>query len=214
MPSRARRETSGVAVNLSGMADTEGATFTNEDWYGEELVERRYLRCRFEAVDLTEAESRGAVFEDCRFGNVRFNASRHTDSAFLRCAFVRCKLFEAEFTGCKFTGSEFKDSALRPLTVTGGDWSFVNLAKADLHGVTVRDVRMREVDLSGANCDGATLAGVDLSGANLRGTRLTRCDLRGSDLTALDPASAEVRGARIDQEQAIVIAQSLGFTLG
>jgi len=78
----------------------------------------------------------------------------------------------------------------------------------------VRGARMREADLSGADCTGAVLAGVDLSGARLRGVKLGRADLRGSDLTALDPvAAAELRGALIDAEQAVVIAQALGLEI-
>jgi uncharacterized protein YjbI with pentapeptide repeats len=64
------------------------------DWYAEEMVDRQYVRCNFSDVDLTEATSQRARFEECQFFNVRFNASRHTDSAFLRCAFRRCNLFE------------------------------------------------------------------------------------------------------------------------
>jgi fluoroquinolone resistance protein len=63
----------------------EGESFAHEDWYGDEFVERVYRRCDFNDVDLTEAQTRGTVFEECTFGNVRFNASRHADSAFLRC---------------------------------------------------------------------------------------------------------------------------------
>src|SRR5262245_24303164 len=70
-------------------------SFQGEDWYGEPLADRAYTRCTFTDVDLTEAHSRGTVFEECHFSLVRFNASRHTDSAFLRCTFQRCNLFEA-----------------------------------------------------------------------------------------------------------------------
>jgi fluoroquinolone resistance protein len=110
----------------------EGESFSNEDWYGEDLSERAYTDCAFLHVDLTEAAGRGANFTDCTFGNVRFNTSRHTDSAFVRCTFKTCNLFEAEFAGCKMIGSTFQQCALRPLRVTGGDWSFVALAGADL----------------------------------------------------------------------------------
>src|SRR5262245_19051725 len=129
----------------------------DEDWYGEELTDRTYTRCTFANVDLTEASSRGAVFEECVFRNVRLNASRHVGSAFLRCTFNRCTLFEAEFTDCKMVGSAFHESALRPLRVTGGDWSFVAMPGADLRGVSVRRVRMREADLSATNWEDAVL---------------------------------------------------------
>ena len=106
----------------------EDETFSDEDWYGEEMVQRTYRRCRFSNIDLTEAVIRLCTFEECQLMNVRFNASRHADSAFLRCAFKRCNLFDAQFDGCKLTGSHFEQCELRPLTVTGGDWSFVALA--------------------------------------------------------------------------------------
>jgi fluoroquinolone resistance protein len=189
----------------------DGAEFQNEDWYGEDLGDRRYQRCRFAGVDLTEASSHGAVFEECTFINVRFNASRHTDTAFLRCQFTRCVLFDAEFTGCKMIGSTVHETTLRPLRVIGGDWSFTGLRECDLRGVTIDRVRMREADLTGADCTGAVLTNVDLSGAQLARVRFARCDLRGSDLTALDPTTVDLSGAVIDAAQAIVIAQLLGL---
>src|SRR5690606_39240725 len=84
-------------------ATHEDETFSGADWYGEEIIDRTYGRCTLWNVDLTEAISRGALFEECTFHNVRFNASEHTDSAFLRCVFRACNLFEARFTGCKLT---------------------------------------------------------------------------------------------------------------
>jgi uncharacterized protein YjbI with pentapeptide repeats len=36
--------------------------------------------------------------------------------------------------GCKLTGSTFVRRRLRPLTVEGGDWSWVSLRSADLRG--------------------------------------------------------------------------------
>jgi fluoroquinolone resistance protein len=186
-------------------------SFSGVDWYGEQLADREYRRCQFFDADLTEAQSQGVVFTECTFGNVRFNASRHTDSAFIRCTFKRCNLFEAEFTGCKLVGSSFLECALRPLAVTGGDWSFASLAGADLRGVVLREVRMREVDLAGADCREAVLTDVDLSGAQLRAAKLGGCDLRGSDLSALVPGTVELAGALIDVAQAVVLAQTLGL---
>jgi fluoroquinolone resistance protein len=191
----------------------EDESFSNEDWYAEELTDRTYTRCAFSHIDLTEASSRGSLFTECTFGNVRFNASRHADSAFLRCTFKRCNFFEAEFVDCKMTGSMFHQSTLRPLRVTGGDWSFVGLPGADLRGIAVQGVRMREVDLTGANCADAVFTDVDLSGAQLHSAKFTRSDLRGSDLTALDPATVELTGAVISSTQAIVIVQALGLEI-
>lgn len=100
-------------------APEEERTFRREDWYGEEFIGRRFVRCEFHEIDLTESVTRGATFTDCVFGNVRFNASKHFQSAFTGCSFKRCNLFDAEFTGCKLVGSRFEECSMRPLRVSG-----------------------------------------------------------------------------------------------
>lgn len=188
-------------------------SYAGEDWYGEQMAGRAFVRCRFSDVDLSEATTQGVSFEECEFFHVRFNASQHADSAFLRCTFRKSNLFDSHWQGCKLTGSSFTDCDLRPLTVTGGDWSFVGLADADLRSVVLRDVRMREADLTAANLTGATLSHVDLSGAQLAQAILAKADLRGSDLSALDPRACDIAGSVIDADQAVVIALALGFTV-
>ena len=101
----------------------------------------------------------------------------------------------------------------RPLRVEGGDWSFVALPRADLRGVRLTGVRMREVDLTGADLTGGVLTNADLSGGQLAGARLTRCDLRGSDLSAVDPTAVQRTGAIIDPDQALVLARTMGFEI-
>ena len=64
---------------------------------------------------------------------------------------------------------------------------------------------------SSARCAGATLRGLDLSGARLTKIDLSKADLRGSDLSALDPWDAQLRGARIDSVQAMVLALTMGL---
>ena len=189
----------------------DGVTLRDEDWYGDEIVNREYTDCAFYDMDMTELVNRGSTFERCTFGNVKFNASRHTDAAFVSCTFKRCGFFDAVFEGCKLVGSLFEECTLRPLRVRGGDWSFVALVRADLRAARFEDVRMREVDLSGANCEKAHLVDMDLTSAQTHRANFARADLRGSDLTGLDPAGVDLTGAVIEPAQAITIAQALGL---
>ena len=76
--------------------DEDGRTFTDEDWYGEELGSRTFTDCTFRDVDLTEATPAGATFTGCRFEHSRLNASRHVATAFVGCHFLRTNLFDAE----------------------------------------------------------------------------------------------------------------------
>lgn len=188
----------------------EGESFIGADMYAVDLVDEHYLGCRFNDADLTEMTSRGVVFEECDFSGARLNASKHSASGFLRCSFRRTSLFDATFDECKLSGSTFQETALRPLRVTGGDWSFVSLRRADLAGITFSDTRLVEADFTGANLTGAALRDCDLSNAKLTHAKLAKADLRGSTLAGLDLATITLDGTRLDVEQAVVIATSLG----
>ena len=73
---------------------------------------------------------------------------------------------------------------------------------------------MREADLSSADLTEAILSNVDLSGAHLEKAILTKADLRGSDLSALNPTAPQCDGALINADQAVVLAQAIGFRIG
>ena len=62
--------------------------------------------------------------------------------------------------------------------------------------------------------DEAVVRDVDLSAAVLHRTSFFDADLRGSDLSMLDPLNADITGARIDYDQAAVIAETIGFRIG
>lgn len=183
----------------------------DEDWYGRDLSGQRFTRHTFYDTDWTEVVDDGGIFDECTFSGVRFNASRHTNAAFTNCTFKRCSFFDTRFEQCKAVGSLFQQCTFSLISVTGGDWSYVGLPGADLRKAVFDGVRMREADLTAARLEGASVIGVDLSGALLHGSKLIGADLRGSDLSALDPLTVELAGAKIDLEQAAVIATALGF---
>jgi uncharacterized protein YjbI with pentapeptide repeats len=73
-------------------------TFRDEDWYGDALGAVRHVGATFLDVDLTEATTSGAHFEECVFRSCRFNASTHTSSAFVACTFETTSFFDATST--------------------------------------------------------------------------------------------------------------------
>lgn len=165
----------------------------------------------FADADLVELVTTGCTFEECDFSGARLNASEHTATAFLRCRFRRTNLFGASFIGCKLTGSVFLDGCnLRPLTVDGGDWSYVSLRGQDLRTIALPGVRLMEADLSESDLRDADLSGCDLRHARLHGVRLAGADLRGADLTAVDLTALDVRGVRLDMSHAVQLVEQLG----
>jgi len=184
--------------------------FAGVDWYGLELGDGRYRRCRFFDADLTEVRTQNAVFEECDFSGARLNASRHRTSAFLRCTFSRASLFDATLDGCKMTGSEFAATRLRPLTVRGGDWSYVALPGADLAGLDLSGVNLAYADLYNADLRKTVLRDANLDHARLELAELRGADLRGADLNAVPTQTLDLRDVKVTMIQAIVLAQHRG----
>jgi len=193
-------------------APSTGTTVRGEDWYARDLGDAdRFSEIAFIDVDFMEVKSHTAWFADCTFTSCRFNCSVHDGSGFVNCTFTQCSFFDSTFTQCKLLGSAFRRCTFGAFTITGGDWSFVDLTEADLIGSTITGVRMREIDLTGAQCSRATVRNVDLSGALLGGTNLSGTDLRGSLLTSLDPLNAVLADAVVTGDQAAAIAAMLGL---
>ena len=191
------------------------STIRADGWDPDASIDgRAFDAVLFTGLDLSEGIERGARFTDCTFRTVRLHASTHRDAAFLNCTFIDCSFFDVSFIGCKLVGTMFDRCRFGPTTVEGGDWSLVGLPGADLRQVTFRALRMREADLTGARLDETVLRDVDLAGAWLHEASFQGTDLRGSDLTSLDPIHAEIGGAQIDVEQALVIATTLGLRIG
>lgn len=188
----------------------EDEDFAGVDWYGMELGDGRYVRCRFFDADLTEARTQNAIFEECDFSGARLNASRHRTSAFLRCTFSRASLFDATLDGCKLTGSEFASTRLRPLTVHGGDWSYVGLRGADLAGLDLSAVNLAYADLTEADLRKTVLRDANLDHARLELAELRGADLRGADLNAVETRTLDLRDVKVTMIQAIVLAQHRG----
>ncbi|MGH3342466.1 MAG: pentapeptide repeat-containing protein [Carbonactinosporaceae bacterium] len=181
------------------------------DWSLRELTGARFLRCRFDDADLSEVVTHGCVFTECDFSGVRLNGSEHHSTAFLRCRFRRTSLFAAVLADCKLVGSQFVDGCvLRPLTVAGGDWSYVGLRGQDLSGLDLSGVRLREADVSEADLGRAVLCRADLSHARLHRTRLAGADLRGADVQGVRLQDLALDGVKLDIGQAAALATAYG----
>ena len=188
-----------------------GSTVAGADWYGRQIERERHEKVLFADLDMSEAQTLGAVFHECTFRRARFNASSHQATAFVNCTFVSCKFFDSRFTECKQVGSMIDGCDFDQMQVVGGDWSFTGLPGAVLGRATFKGTRLREADLTGAFCKGGSMCDVDLSGAWLHAADFTACDLRGSDLSAIDPTVVHLRDAIITIDQTVVIAQALGL---
>jgi uncharacterized protein YjbI with pentapeptide repeats len=189
---------------------TIGKRFVGEDWYAREFGSERFESCVFIDCDFTEVSTRGTIFDRCEFIGVAFNASTHDTTRFDNCIVRDSSFFGATFLHCKLTGTQIRNTAMRPLTVDGGLWSWVNLFGADLRGVNFDGVNLEETDLGEAKLGKASFRGANLVRATLRGATIEGADFTGADLAGVQLGGLSWSKTRIDGQLALQIAESLG----
>ena len=125
-------------------------------------------------------------------------------------AFPYASLFAVSFEECKMTGSSLAEADASALTVQGGAWSLT-----DLHGLKLARMEWRGVSLAGADlreCDlsRSRFLDCDLSSAQLTNADLRESDLRGSRMDGVDFPHIRMKNTKIDLEQAVLLAESMG----
>ena len=190
-----------------------GMDLREENWEEQELTGVRFVGCRFHGANMMGLVTRNCWFEDCDFSFARLEDSRHTRTAFINCRFYGANLFSAVLEECKGTGSSFSGAVLTGFTLRGGNyaysvWDQASLKKMELHGCNFHGANLTEVNLEKAN-----LSGCDLGQAVVAGANLTDADLRGAKIDGTDLKSALMKRTKIDLEQAVLLAESLGAVL-
>ena len=108
------------------------------------------------------------------------------------------------------TGTTFEDCNCTAFRLNAGDWSYTMIQELDLHGVELADINFEGADLSRANFDKSTLLRCSFRGSNLSGASFRNADLRGSCLSQTNLLDMNLKGAKIDLEQAVLLAGALG----
>ena len=75
--------------------------------------------------------------------------------------------------------------------------SFLDLRRANLWGMDLRQANLRHANLEGVDFGGANLWGADLEGAGLEEANLRQADLRQANLRLANLAGADVEGANL-----------------
>lgn len=177
------------------------------------LIEgQRFSGCRFNGLDFLETELRGDVFEDCSFDFVRLGG-RIERCAFLNCSFRYANLLGAEFDGCKMTGSYLAGLTTAGYLISGGDWSYTELA-----GLTIKKRDLSRVNFTGANLFDCRFEDCELSGARFDNSVVNRLSLKGSRLDGASFAfvnlgQIDFKGCSADLDFAVMFTRAHGIKI-
>jgi uncharacterized protein YjbI with pentapeptide repeats len=176
---------------------------------GSDLTGQAVSRPHFEELFCVQVIAAATQFDHLRQEDVRWTGANLANALWPNVACSR-----VEFASCRMTG-------FAALEGTFHDTLF-HECKGDLsrwYGATFRAARFVQCVLTGADfrsCDltGVVFAGCDLSGVDFTGATLKGADLRGCPITGMRVGAAELKGATIDEGQALAVMRSLGITIG
>jgi len=200
-----------------------------DQYTGQRVVDQQFHECDFSGADLTATEFINCSFYDAetRTG-CRFNGATLKEASFRGCDISMChfnfiKGLGLEISECRAQGADFSNASFMN-QITTRTWfcsAFIkksNLRYANFSRVTLEKCELWENRWDGANLSGASFAGSDLSAGQFEGidwssANFTDCDLTGSELGDLDLRVVNLRGARLDVQQAALLMQRIGITV-
>ena len=135
---------------------------------------------------------------------------------FRRCSLTNCTFPYASLFAVTFDGVPHDrllprgGLRLGALTPKGGNWSFVCLTGLDLSRLVWENASFEGADLRECCLSGCVFSRCNLSGALLTNADLTKADLRGNRMDGVDFPHLTMKDTKIDLEQAVLIAESMG----
>jgi len=155
-----------------------------------------FEQCVFENMTLTDnnffrAEVNDVIFKNCDLSN---------------CQFEKAVFYRVQLINCKLVGTTFDKAFIKEVQFDQCNLNLANLNEAKLTKVTFQASRLTEI-----NCMETTLKQVkftqsDLNNADLTNTNLHRLDLSTCQFKAIRMQPFDIRGCRVNAEQALYFA--------
>jgi uncharacterized protein YjbI with pentapeptide repeats len=159
------------------------------------------------------------IFDQGEMSAIHFNQARFLDSMFTACNLANGELPESEWTrielhNCQLTGLQASESKFQDVLFTGCILAFAQFGFASLRNVCFEDCDLSEANFYQADLTGAVFVRCKLQQVDFTETRLLGADLRGSTIDGARLNSLDLlRGAYLDQAQALAIVQGFGINI-
>lgn len=196
-------------------AELEGCVFRDCEFMqcslrGANLRDARFVDCKLyvdeQACDLRYAELRDVHFEGCDLTTANFQRANAYGLKLLRC----------QAQGADFTNVDFGMTLTRNQTVVEFECVSTNLAYADfsatyLSGASFTDSRLAHAVFQNCDLSNSTVTNCELDNIETQNLSLAGTDLRGTRFNSLDPRHVDLRGAKIDADQALGLLAVMGI---
>lgn len=195
-------------AELPGDMPEDQETYSNMEYQRLDLTERILTRPHFETVIFTQLIATTTRFDHLRLEDVRFAGGNLANAAWPNMSCVRAEFINCRMTGFSTEEALFHDTIFRDCKID----------LAQFYQAKMRSVRFEECPLTGADFRKADLTGVafvrcDLNNTDFTGATLTGADLRGCQIDGMRAGPDELRGAIVDEVQALALVRAMGITV-
>ncbi len=178
----------------------ENCEFENEKY--SELYEKSI---EFEKCILKNIVLQNSTLEKFMFRNVIFENCDFSNTNFIQNAFLKC-----EFKACKLTGSDFLENRFCHVTMSQTNADYSNMSLASIENILFQDMQMRNFYFQETKMKKIYFEKVDLGGAQFFKTSLYGVDLSSCNIEKIAISIEDIKGATIEQFQAIDLLYLLG----
>ena len=190
---------------------------------GETLYDDR----KFKGVELSQAELRDKVFENCTFTGCNFTETQFKSCKFVACVFRQCDLSLITVKGCTFTRVHFEHCKSYGVNWADVNWmpgfSSLSFANCGLNYSTFMSMDLRKLEMIACVAKAVNFEDADLTNAILKKTdfaesRFSNTNLSGADFSeasnyTIDVTANRVRGAKFSLPEAMSLLSSLDIIL-
>jgi uncharacterized protein YjbI with pentapeptide repeats len=186
----------------------DGETNSQLEYQHLDLAKRTLSRPHFEQVIFRQLTATESSFLDLRLEDVRFSGCNLANAEWHNSVCAR-----AEFIGCRMTGfitlnAQFLDTAFRDCKGDLAQFYQAKMLRVQFVECPLVGADFREADLTGV-----VFAKCDLTNTDFRGATLAGADIRGCAIDGMRAGPLELRGAIVDEVQALALVRAMGITI-
>lgn len=188
---------------------SEGDTLSSFEYQGLDLTECGVARLHFDTAIFTQMVATGVRWDHLRAEDVRFAGCNLANAAW-----PNLECHRAEFIGCRMTGFSTQESGFSDIVFRDCKIDLAQFYTTRMRRVRFEDCPLNGSDFRMSDLTGAVFLRCDLSGADFTGATLADVDLRSCQIDGMRVGPHELRGATINEAQALALVRAMGITVG
>lgn len=187
---------------------SDGETYARREFQRRDLTARVAYRLHYEEVLLTRINATATQLDHVRLADARLVGCDLANATWSHLACDR-----VEFSGCRMTGFMAPEADVRDTRFHECKAELAQFYRATVRGGRFEDCQLVGADFRFADVSGVVFARCDLSQVDFTGATMRGADLRGCVIEGMRVGPSELRGAIIDEAQALALIRAMGITI-